>query len=384
MLNGSILSLQFVSSTFNSLKLKSMKPFHLLLMLLFWISCSSESSTEQNNLGIELATNENIETLYIIYHFADYPVMTPHPGPYIQRIDSLLQPMAKHPAVEMVSRLIDQGFYMDYSVNWLFQYSALPAFEKNRTIDYPFASRVIPADSLEKFAHLMRDFYVEGKLSRFFESEATSFQAMKQLVQDSLSAVNLKKELQEFYGDDKEVKMEIVLSPQLHSGGFAVLRTDSLSFYAVIGPDGLQNGIPQFSRSYFEQDLVLHEFGHNYANPVIDLYKKEIDALESFYYPLLKSSGEEEGYSNWHSLFTELTVRATTLYLVRKSYGDEEANELLEYERSIGFGFLEDWAKVFENYQNQRDTYPNFKSYFPEFIRFLKDYRLSSQSGKFE
>lgn len=166
------------------------------------------------------------------------------------------------------------------------------------------------------------------------------------------------------------------MSPLLHSGGFNSEIIDNegkLNVYATIGPNGEIDFIPVFDKDYLETDMVLHEFGHSFVNPLMDKYEKKIEKLkEKYFSKKLKSDAKNEGYSEWKYVFNELLLRATTIKITEKNFGKDKANELIEYEKSVGFGLVENIIEILRLYENNRDKYPTFDDFYPTLLRKMK------------
>jgi hypothetical protein len=71
-------------------------------------------------------------------------------------------------------------------------------------------------------------------------------------------------------------------------------------------------------------------------------------------------------------VFNELLVRATTIKIAEKNFGKEKANELLEYEKSIGFGVVESILEILNEYDQNRNKYTDFDKFYPTLIERMK------------
>ena len=92
-----------------------------------------------------------------------------------------------------------------------------------------------------------------------------------------------------------------------------------------------------FGNDYLETDMILHEFGHSFVNPLSKKYEKEIENLRTKYYDKkLEKSGRQQGYSQWKYVFNEILLRAIVINISRSKFGKEKADKLLEFEKSVG------------------------------------------------
>jgi hypothetical protein len=362
-----------------------MKLALILFLSLAWIifpCCGNKSKNNKNKESIQVpadrlqfGTDKRLETLYIVFLFSDYPVLTPFPNAYKTEALVYFAPYKQHRAVQLAKDLIPRGLVADYAVNWLFQHSQFPGLEKTRTIDFPFEARPLQQDSLELFRQALKDFYIEARCDSFFALQQVFLDKMVSTVRDSFTSKDILSVIEEYFGIRKEAKYDIILSPLMHSGGFSIERTDEHELYALIGPNRVEGNSPVFDRTFLEQDLVIHEFSHNYANPIVDQYMNQTKALEKDLFPPVRSSVEQEGYSTWESFMQELVVRATTIRIVGNLYGKEAARDLLDYEKSVGFGYVTELTDELKVYESQRDKYPTLADFYPRLIQRLEKVR---------
>lgn len=316
-------------------------------------------------------TDKRVETLYFVFLLCDYPVMTPYPSAYKEAAKTWFTPHRDHAAVKLGTALIQKGFYTDYAMNWLFLHSHMPVLKRNRRVDFPFEQRAIDPDSLALFRKALADFYVDAGCEAFLRSQQSLLDKMILSTYDSLTRKDIIQVIERYYGIRKKGTFTVILSPLLHSGGFAIQRTDKNEQYVVIGPGGQKDSLPYFDKVFLEQDMVIHEFSHNYANPIVDRFMTESKKLEADLFPPVKDLVEEEGYSSWEGFMYELIVRSTTIRLVEQVYGPEAAAELMEYEKSVGFEYVEIVVEELKQYEVDRAKYPSLVEFYPNILKRL-------------
>jgi hypothetical protein len=194
---------------------------------------------------------------------------------------------------------------------------------------------------------------------------------MHQLSQ-SKTIAQLPDYLENYYGK-KLGSYHLILSPLMHSGGFnseIINSKGEREVYAAVGPNGEIDFVPYFDKDYLEMDLILHEFGHSFVNPLMEKYAKEIESLKSKYdTEHFANIAKEQGYGEWKYAFNELVVRAATIKITAKHFGKVKANELLDYEKSIGFTLVETIVNLLDEYSNQHDT--KFDDFYPVMLKRL-------------
>lgn len=190
-------------------------------------------------------------------------------------------------------------------------------------------------------------------------------------VRDSFSRKDIIQVIENYFGIKESAEYAVVLSPLLHSGGFTIEVADRHELYALVGPGGLKDSFPEFDKVFLEQDLVIHEFSHNYANPVVEQFMDETKKFEKDLFPAVREKVEQEGYATWEGFMFELIVRATTIRIVENMYGTEAATELTNYEISVGFEYVIEIVDELKIYEAQRDKYPTLAEFYPNIIRRL-------------
>ncbi len=103
------------------------------------------------------------------------------------------------------------------------------------------------------------------------------------------------------------------------------------------------------------------------------IYDTEVNSLSSKYFTKeLEDSGKNQGYSQWKYIFNELLLRATTISITEQKFGKEKAGKLLNFEKSVGFGLVENIVEILKEYDLNRDQYDVFDTFYPVLIERMK------------
>ena len=71
-----------------------------------------------------------------------------------------------------------------------------------------------------------------------------------------------------------DIQGTVILGMLFHDGGFATLEEETSKAYAIIGPVGVQGGLPNFGSEIRIARWVTHEFSHTIINPLnLTLYR---------------------------------------------------------------------------------------------------------------
>ncbi|MCB0450972.1 MAG: DUF4932 domain-containing protein [Confluentibacter sp.] len=345
-----------------------MKKIILLILLL----ASSKGIGQKSELNISI--DERIETIYSIAFLDNYFLVSNHDNLYKSKLRKNLDALKNHKAVILFDTLTkNHGFNFYKVTDWALQFDKFPELNKVREVakPYPFAES---NDIIENF----KKEFISFNQDSLFQVYLTE---IKQLNEKVLNQVKASKSIQElptyletYYGT-KLGSYNLILSPLVHSGGFNAefIENGKKQVYAIIGPNGEIEHIPYFGKDYIEMDMILHEFGHSFVNPLLEKYASEIEKLKDKYYTQnLIKAGNQEGYSEWKYVFNELLLRATTIKITEKHFGAKKAKELLDYEIAIGFSLVENFVEILKTYEKNREKYPNFNKFYPILIERMK------------
>lgn len=326
---------------------------------------------------LQIAVDEKLELLYAVFALAEYPLLSKQSSSYKTAVYHQFQPYKEHQAVILAKKLMYRGFNFDYAVNWLYQHDELPELRKSSQVAFDFSQRPMNEDSLVMLRHALSDFHQTSGFGQFYQQQKPFFDEMISLAKQNMERDDLIPLIQGFFGVQEQGTYRVILSPLLHSGGFAINRPQAKEMFALVGPNGNKDSIPTFDQVFLEQDLVIHEFSHNYANPVVGEFMEELSKYRTILYEPFKEKVKEEGYASWEAYMYELMVRATTARIVADSYGYEEAKVLLDYEASVGFDKAIWLFMVLEEYTQNRHEYPQFADYMPALLK-----RLASKKAQ--
>lgn len=345
-------------------------------LLIIFILASLISYSQTNELKISI--DERIETLYIVASLNDYFLVSNHDSEYKHLLKKDLKELKSHKAVQLFDTLSKKYHFTFFRpVEWTLQFSSFPEFKKiksradNSGLTYPKEKEYL----LKKFRKELILFHQDSLVQKYLREVTPLNKKVISQVKSSSSINQLTSYLEEYYGKNFG-SYHLIISPLLHSGGFnAEMINDKgeKEIYALIGPNGEIDFIPYFDKDYLEMDLIIHEFGHSFVNPLIEKYNDEVESLKTKYFTeKLKKDAKSQGYSEWKYVFNELLLRATTIRIAEQNFGKEKAEKLLNYEKSVGFSLVENIVEILKEYDLNRDKYDVFDKFYPTLIERMK------------
>lgn len=341
------------------------------LLLLISLNCLGQESK------LNITIDERIETLYAVAYFDDYFLINNHENLYKNTLKNKLQGLKDHKAVQLFDSLSTKYNFSYYrTVEWILQFSNFPEFQKVKEKADNYST--VPENKkylLEEFRKELIKFNQDTLFQKYLKAVKPLNEKVISQVKNSETIDKLPSFLEDYYGK-KLNSYNLILSPLIHAGGFnseIINKNGESEVYAILGPNGEIDFVPYFDKDFIETDLILHEFGHSFVNPLIEKYSKEVETLNSKYYSKeLKENAKNQGYSEWKYVFNELLLRATTIHITEQKFGKEKAEKLLEFEKSIGFGLVEKILDILKDYELNRTKYETFDEFYPILINRMK------------
>lgn len=131
-------------------------------------------------------------------------------------------------------------------------------------------------------------------------------------------------------------------------------------------------GLPEFTRGMV--GTVVHEFGHAYANPLIDRHWRELRAPARILYQPVAQKMRSQAYGEPATMLRESLVRACGVRYARRYEGTTAASEAIRLEKSRGFLWIQELSDLLGDYEAHRDRYPTLEALAPRLVAFFHDY----------
>ena len=257
----------------------------LTLIILFYC-CKKEDSIEidipENNFknGVYVRIDPRMELLATVQHFTAWADdhHTYLNFDYVNKVENNFSSVSQHSAIIKCQDLIDNGFTYDAPVNYMFFHNNPP----DLTLLTPYSSyltgRAKGEENLVDFAEKLRDFSSSTDFMSFCEENRKFYDQVLTIVFNTLGDDDYTDLLEDYYGEQKYCYN--IIPSLLFDGGAYGIRVDfpeGQHVYHVLGPTGLNNGIPTFGNEENFKHLLLHEFSHSFVNPVTEKYIDEVN-----------------------------------------------------------------------------------------------------------
>lgn len=342
----------------------------------------AENKPIMKNLGsLNIMVDPRIELLSAVQLNSEYESLTELAFSYRNDMEHYFENDKDHIAVSTFQKLRISGYSYDAPPTSMLFLSNPPSLEQKIDFDNEIIGRAGNKRNLTNFVQYLRKFSSDANFNNFYEKNLPLYQTLVDKVYNNIKELEITKVLDDYYGM-KVNSYNLILAPMLHSGGYGpkIKGENGLyDVYAIIGPSSTitENGeiIPDFSIDTINH-LVWHEFSHSFVNPTTDQYTDEIDKYTNLFDPI-RDQMELQAYSEWKICVNEHIVRAITTRLAYIHSGQAAGDQALAYEKNHGFYYIEALCDSLKTYEENRDIYPTFESYYKELIKVFQ--KLSEQ-----
>jgi hypothetical protein len=207
------------------------------------------------------------------------------------------------------------------------------------------------------FLSALNHFYQTLSFDSYYKTAKPLYKKAMAEIKAALPASGSMPVMESFYG--KKFAAYILLpSLTIPSGmAFGVKSSTAVGVkvYNVFGPFAKQHFDNKDSIDLGYNDpkhileLSVHEFGHSFANPVVDLLPDSLIQSRAHLFPPIQTAMDNQGYQTWKSCVTEHFVRAGEVIIARKAGRKTAADDLLKhYVEKRKFIYLPDLIPVLE------------------------------------
>ncbi len=131
---------------------------------------------------------------------------------------------------------------------------------------------------------------------------------------------------------------------------------------------------PYWTCQNFRLTLIIHEYTHSYINPLIVSKPDEFEELGEALLATHRAKMIQRGYNVWNVILQEYLVRAITIRFMEQNEGKRKAGKIIDYDIKRGFPEIEGLARLLNEYEENRDKYPDIESFSPQVKKYFESY----------
>lgn len=226
--------------------------------------------------------------------------------------------------------------------------------------------------ALEKYVFLLNDFYRKSRFHKFYVAHQTTYLHAKEKVDSLLMPLDTKW-FESFYGKPFG-NPDVYVCLSYGSNNYALHSTfmqilGETKYGIIIGCNSADKfGMPDFNISDF--GTILHEFSHNFSNPVVEKYIGSMADAGNKIFPHVKARLAKIGYGSAETMLGEgLNELFRMMYYVEK-YKVSPIYDI-RVDENGGFIWMQRAVRFMDNFYACREIYPTIEDFMPELAEFM-------------
>ncbi|WP_461126409.1 DUF4932 domain-containing protein [Spirosoma aerophilum] len=222
-------------------------------------------------------------------------------------------------------------------------------------------------------------FYQDAHLGQFLAQQRSTYQKAIGQVSRNRPSVDFIPTMEAYYGSRKQAYTIVVMPFFITQWGMGwqTGEEQQARLFNISAPYGDQHVLgqrvvdPGFNDREAVRTLCVHEFGHSFVNP----YTMQPEWTERInqYKDLFKPVPNQAQYTDWLTLFNELTVRAGEIRIALKMGLPRESQRLRGLYKD--WPYLDHFSAQLASYEKNRARYPAFTDFLPDLIGSLEKLR---------
>ena len=354
----------------------------ILAILVFISGCEKEINVVKYEEGkVTVSVDPRIELISIIQTLAGVKPLTRLTFDYKNNVLDYFNEYRDCPAIKSFKKYNLEGFgygkpmYFMLCCNYnkgLLSFNE-KLYNKQDQIGIFFKDK----NKTNDFIHQLNDFISVSKFDDFFDSNEDCYRKYVAAYKKIVDIVDVKKNLEQYYGIEQK-SYNVILAPLIQAGGYGIKIEDEEELddiYCIMGPIDMNNNNLLFYIEDLPKYIEYHEFSHSFINPLVF---KDRDKINKNYklaklFKEVQSDMQKNSIGTVETFLDEYIVRTAVARLINKYEGEDYYRRVIELEKENGFIYIEELCNSLENYENNRDKYPTFESYYDEIIKCLSN-----------
>lgn len=313
---------------------------------------------------VNITVNSKIELLGVVQYLADDPTIIKENSQYINDIRDHFQSYKNDPVVHFYKELRRKGFAYHLPPKFMLFTDENLELKNDIHMEGDLLRVLGSMETMNVFLSKLKEFKQKSSFEKFCESQRSFYNSTLSFVTDEVSKSKCIQHLIAYYGYSQH-SFTIVIHPCSIGGYAARIPFEGNTFDAynfMVVPDSIIEFI----------ELVLHEFGHSYVNP---LTRENINLIYEYEYLFepIKDSMRKQAYSTWENCVNEHIVRAITSRILFAMYGNEIAQSRIGMDIQRDFIYTGILYDKLTQYELERSRFPVLNDFYLYLLRSLKD-----------
>lgn len=333
-----------------------------------------EPITKKAN-GLNVMVDPRIELISALESSGEYDkqlhLLTTNDFTYKADMNKYFSKYSKHEAAITFDDMSKSGFAYDAPLEMVLHLSNPPSLQRKQNFSNRLKS-VAAEVKLNEFTDKLYDFGADTRFYKFYNSHKDFYQAVVDKNAEALKAIDYVKLLEQYYGT-KYNSYNVILSP-INMGyyGASVQNADGNSdLYCTIGDFSIENDTPVFRDNKSAGVNISFIFSSFFTRPLVEQNREEIYKYSDLFIPIYENM--KQSYSSWDSCAGEHILLAAVARINYQMGGKEDYDRTIRLAKENSFFYTEALAEKLQEYEQNRDKYKTFESFFPELLKVFKE-----------
>jgi hypothetical protein len=355
-------------------RIKKNLKLHLMMAVCFLVLYGSLPAFSAQESGFSCNVDPRLELLSVIQSLTQWPeigAFTTFDFKYYREIKNYFGKYKNHPMVKWYDKNLKRNWGYNTAPEAMLHLSDPPNIKPLN----PFPEHILKRGRGEKNLNLMIDlmnqFVKDTNFMKFWNDQQPFYKKFISRIVGQVPYEKYNRFIEDFYGETKSSFVFIPV-PLFHRGGYGASRktTDGETIFYIGGPHKVEYDFPVYNPKMIRW-LTFHEFGHSFTRPVVNDFKDELNKYKGLF-KYMKKSMKEIGYSDWITTCDEHFVRCGEYFLLKLAGFPEESQLNYQINLKQGFLLLPFIREKMEVFAKNRDKYPSFREFFPNFLEVFK------------
>ena len=333
--------------------------------------------------GITVTVDKRTMLLGIIMHISNYPILWKDSQQFedsenkylINEMKNKFNKFKDEDVIKLFDELTADGdFSFDAPLALFLQLD--DNYKTDKLDDYVFKDRLNGNNKVFTFIDKLQDFVNKIDFDTFYNEHSSDFQKYVNSMAKAFELYDVGSFFDNYYRMENHKGFNVNLIPFITRNAFSCDTENEIYSCISVSPNATKDNLYNLNgaEKYF-LTLPIHEFSHGYVNPLTDKYKLVTE--ETHLFDDIKEEMAKQAYPTDIEILNEHLVRAITARSILYMHQDQEWYEReIDNQNQMGFIYIENILEKLEEYENNRQQYKSFESFYPKIVNSLKKQKI--------
>ncbi len=338
------------------------------------------AQTRPAGRSLQIAVDPRVELFSILFRLAGNPEYNQGEiQSYVKDVEARFGKYRMHPAVSMARELartrgvaFDAPMMLAVHVRDGYSLEEAVAFDpRPESLDARWQ-----VAAAREFLDKARDFVRDADFPAFIRRHEALHALAVARAQELIRAQGHLEWFDDFFGTRAHASFRValgLLNDGASYGPHCRTADGREEYFCILGVWATDaKGMPVFNADALP--VVIHEFCHSYANPVVERHMESLRSAGQRLFPFVADGMRQQAYGQWKSMMYESLVRACVVRHTLRYGGKAAAEKAIEEERQRHFLWIEELSNVLGEYEAHRSRHATLDAFMPRIAAVLNDY----------